>query len=483
MEATDRLIRTRRAPGSLPAQRAITIDGILLVLFVGGLAWVPYWFGSNRTMPWGINAILFAGLAALYELALIIRGMPHPVAVRSIRLSAVLFAVATAWAFVQNATWTPAEWHHPIWQLASDVLGRPIAGSISVDRDLTAIALLRLMTAASVFWLALQLGRDAGRARFLLWSVVGIGAAYAAIGFFAFGFMPDHVVFPEIAPEGGSSHFVSSTFVNKNSYATFAGIGFIAVAALIQRLYRREVHGDLLQQKIAALLNATTEKGILPLAMAFLIMVCLLLTGSRGGIISTAFGLIALVVLNIRRFGRNEAVLGALVIAVAGVVILAFGDVFFQSIGSRGLFDETRLARDAITVQSILSAPLLGYGYGTFEAVFPMFRDNSMSVWLFQERAHDTYLEVLQGLGLLFGTMLIASVLLLVYSCVKGARIGERDTTIPLVAVSVSVLVGVHALVDFSLQIQAVTLTYMAVLGIGVAQSVTTEVVRRRNVS
>jgi hypothetical protein len=31
--------------------------------------------------------------------------------------------------------------------------------------------------------------------------------------------------------------------------------------------------------------------------------------------------------------------------------------------------------------------------------------------------------------------------------------------------------VGVHALVDFSLQIQAVALTFMAVLGAGVAQS------------
>ena len=39
------------------------------------------------------------------------------------------------------------------------------------------------------------------------------------------------------------------------------------------------------------------------------------------------------------------------------------------------------------------------------------------------------------------------------------------------IAASVSVLVGAHALIDFSLQIQAVALTYMAVLGAGVAQA------------
>ena len=67
--------------------------------------------------------------------------------------------------------------------------------------------------------------------------------------------------------------------------------------------------------------------------------------------------------------------------------------------------------------------------------------------------------------------MLIACVAVLVWECVKGARTRKRDATIPAIAASVSVLVGVHALVDFSLQIQAVTLTYMAVLGAGVAQA------------
>ena len=39
--------------------------------------------------------------------------------------------------------------------------------------------------------------------------------------------------------------------------------------------------------------------------------------------------------------------------------------------------------------------------------------------------AHNTYLEVLQGLGLVFGSMLVASVGVLVLRCVKGARRGK----------------------------------------------------------
>lgn len=41
----------------------------------------------------------------------------------------------------------------------------------------------------------------------------------------------------------------------------------------------------------------------------------------------------------------------------------------------------------------------------------------------------------------------------------------------PAIATGVAFLVGIHAMVDFSLQLQAVTLTFMAILGAGVAQS------------
>ena len=62
-------------------------------------------------------------------------------AIHRVRLAAILFGIAATWALLQNVTWMPSGWQHPIWQLASDLLGRPIAGSISVDRSLTTVAL------------------------------------------------------------------------------------------------------------------------------------------------------------------------------------------------------------------------------------------------------------------------------------------------------------------------------------------------------
>jgi hypothetical protein len=450
----------------------ITTEDVFFVFFVGGLAWVPFWLGSDRLIAWGINAVLFPGLAAFYELSLIVRGAAHPVSIRSIRVSVVLFVTATIWALVQNATWTPDGWHHPIWQLAAETVGRQIPGSISVDRDLTALALIRLITAASVFWLALQLGRDAWRARLLLWCVVGFGAVYAMVGFFALKLMPHGVLFKDMVD---NSHYLSSTFASQNSYATFAGMGLITVVALIQRLYRRELHrsGDLLRLKFAALIETTGTQAALPLTMAFVILVSLLLSGSRGGIISTAIGIFALIVVNVsraRRIGQNEALLGVFVIVLVSATFISFGDIVVGRIAERGIFEEGRFQSYLLAIRSIASAPLLGYGYGTYQAVFPMFHDNSMSLWIYWSRAENTYLEVFQGLGLFFGAMLIGSVIALVFAGLRGAKTGQRAITIPAVTVGVSVLVGVHALFDFSLQVQAITLIYMAILGVGVSQ-------------
>jgi O-antigen ligase len=329
------------------------------------------------------------------------------------------------------------------------------------------------MTAASVFWLALQLSRDAWRARLLLWALVAISAIYAAIGMYALWFMPNGRVFAQLA----QSKLLTSTFVNQNHYGTFAGIGFICAAGLILRIYRRQLGqtGHLLRLKIAALIDVTGSKVALPLTLAFIILISLLLSGTRGGILSTGVGFLTLLVLNApserRGLQPSEALLLIVAAALVGTVFVGFSDVFVGRVGENGLYETGRARVFLATISSILAAPLLGFGYGTFSATFPMFHDQSVSIWNFWDKAHNTYLETFQGLGLLFGGMLVASVLVLVWDCLKGARIRRRNAAIPAVAASASFLVGAHALVDFSLQIQAVTLTYMAILGAGVAQA------------
>src|SRR6266478_5628234 len=200
--------------------RSAMVDQALLWAFLAGLAWCPFWFGSNELLAWGVNAVLFPGLVVIYELSLLIRGERHPVAIKQIKVPAALFAAVVLWILIQNATWTPAWLHHPIWQMAADALDKPIDGSISVNRDLTSLALLRLVTAASVFWIAMQLCRNAFRTNFLLWSIAALGCAYAAYGLCAFALTPGRVLWFE---NPYLQHvFVTSTFINPNSFVAYA---------------------------------------------------------------------------------------------------------------------------------------------------------------------------------------------------------------------------------------------------------------------
>src|SRR5450759_1860635 len=147
MEHMDAVTPAVSRANSLPAEGAL-VERALLWAFIAGLAWCPFWYGSNVLLAWGINAVLFPSLVAIYELSLLIRGERHPVAMKQIKVPAALFAAVVLWIVIQNATWTPGWLHHPIWQMTADTLDKPIDGSISVNRDLTNLALLRLITAA-----------------------------------------------------------------------------------------------------------------------------------------------------------------------------------------------------------------------------------------------------------------------------------------------------------------------------------------------
>src|SRR6516165_4925934 len=84
----------------LPAKSAATTERALLWAFIAGLAWCPFWFGSNVLLAWGINAVLFPGLVIIYELSLLIRRKPHPVALGQIKLPAALFTAVVMWILI-----------------------------------------------------------------------------------------------------------------------------------------------------------------------------------------------------------------------------------------------------------------------------------------------------------------------------------------------------------------------------------------------
>lgn len=449
------------------------------VVFIGlvlAIAWVPLPFGSNLAHYWLLNAALFGGLLVLFELGVLASGGRRPVAMTRLWLPLALFVGIVAWIVVQLATWVPAGWDGSFWALARDVLEQlpdaaALDGRISADPDSGVLGLIRLLTCAAAFYLALQLCRDRRRADLFALSLVLIASGYAVYGIVQFLAFPTTLVWVEKTAYLSS---VTSTFVNRNSYATYAGIGIVMSFGLLAQLMQRSSFGADVPwtYRLGALVDAFVRRGM-PVFVAILaIGIALLWTGSRAGIVSSFAGAFVFVILAATLGKRRLIALvlsGVAILAIAGGLV-AYGELFVQRLNNEGGSD-TRWYVVRTTFQAALDVPWTGFGYGAFDRVFAVYRDAGYDFVLHWDKAHNTYVELLFELGIpAFVAFMVlgGSVLIQLIRNVYGR---EMPPMLSLSALAASTVVFVHAFVDFSLQIQAVAITYWAILGAGLAQS------------
>ena len=135
-----------------------------------------------------------------------------------------------------------------------------------------------------------------------------------------------------------------------------------------------------------------------------------------------------------------------------------------------------RIAAWEMTLQAIAERPLLGYGHGAYQELFFLAHGPEFGRTGIWDHAHNDYLQAAAELGLPAAGALWLALLLLWGLCLTGAV--ARRRLYPLVASTAGVLVGLHALTDFSLLMPAVAMTFAAILGIGCAQSRTTMAAR-----
>jgi O-antigen ligase len=454
-----------------PIGRVATIEQFIFGAAILGVASVPFWLGSNREIAWLINVVYFGALVLLLEVVYLIGPQTHPVALRRVALPAAIFALTALWIAFQASTWIPVWLENPIYQYGRDTFKINIPGSITINRELTYWALLRLLTQGSVFWLFLQLCRAPQRAHWMVQAVALIGMAYGIYGVVAFFEFPGTILW---LTKYAYLDSVTSTFVNRNSYATYAGIGLVAALSCTFSAYIRSANlvGRSALRRAVSFVAATAGPAGWWLVGSFILGLALVRTGSRGGILASVAGMIALVLLVTMR-GRNAIAATASLFGLlaAGVAIFVFGDFFAGRLLALGFNAADRLAAYKLTIVSILDAPWKGFGYGTFEYVFPMYRDNSLSPYGVWDKAHNTYLEIIQGLGIPFAALYFIVLLILVMRVGRAALTRRSSATAALVAVSTTVIVALHSFVDFSMQIQAVALTWTALLAAGVAQS------------
>lgn len=451
--------------------RLVTLLMSLLVF------WCPFALGGNRPLPWAINAMLAGVMALLCGLTLLSEPVSQHRSGRwhLILLPLLLWGLALSWAALQLLPL--GELTHPNWAIGASALGQDLTDAVTASLDATIASLMRMLTYVCVFVVAFTLARDPDRAGLLLRVFVIAASVYALYGLLRFASAADKIIwFDQLAPK-----VLSSVFINRNSAATYFGMASCVSFVLLLRRTRHVINEAEQEGSVArgasSLMSSVAGRLGLEFAGFVLLLTATVLTQSRAGVAATCFAIasgLLFQAIRSRRHGRGGAATALVImIGVAGllVVLQISGTRVVERLIGTDIVDEQRLAVFGDTIAAISDHALTGSGLGTFEDVFPLYRGEAAANDVIWDKAHNDYLEILLGLGIPGGLAIIAGVLILVIRFVSGSFQRRRNSHLPMAGALAGTLAGLHALVDFSLQIQAVALSLAMILGVSVAQS------------
>lgn len=440
----------------------------------------PLPFGANTSLAWNLWSLLTALLAMVWS----VQGLFKKNSILFLHRNAVndvmmIFFIIVGWILVQAGCDFFPSLNHPLWQLAS-AAGISSSGFISLTPTDTITALMRLLSYALIFWLSLCYSQDVHKARQIIYSLMIMGLVYAVYALIIHLGDFKMIVWQE------KKHYLNDltgTFINRNHFATFAGLTLLCTIALVHDgvsvSSRYNIGGNFGWQRFIENLIIRTW---LPLLAFAVVGTALILTHSRGGFFSSLSGLtVLLIALNANKRSRNLHILGLFLafMVLGGIVFYVSSEGLLARLNVQGLNDASREKVYQLTWTAILTNPWLGFGLGSFEEIFPLYKSldivGGTNYPLLWDYAHNTYLETLFELGIPAGLALFYCFFRLAGICVKGLFIRKRDWIYPATGLAATALIAAHACVDFSMQIPAIPYTYVLLMGAACGQSFSTK--------
>ena len=427
---------------------------ILAPLFFGSidLFWIVVWAillsisvlcGVAAPMDTGQSRVLFGffALCGIYTLVAIVQITPHVV----------------------------DQFNDPSWRQANDLLGLDALPRISSRAEMPPLAVGHFLLFATSFISGFFIGTSRRNSDSLIWFAQYSILLYAIYGLAALILTPNMVLWaPKLAYRGS----LTATFINHNTGATFIGAG--AILWFCSAFSSLQQSSGFSSIRLLLLNRANEHLAFSFLARSGAALTCffaLLLTGSRGGLICTCFGLLVAIILMVAnrqkpRF-RQMVVWGSVALAFIVALLSQKG-----RIGSQGLLDDARWSVYEFCIEAIRQRPLLGAGAGTFEDLFPSLRGDNFSSGGVWDYAHSTILEIAVEMGIPVAVMIVlaalASLFILARATVKSKGRSRRS----LAAITgIAVLSYLHSTIDFSLQIPGYLVLFGILLGCGLARA------------
>jgi O-antigen ligase len=198
------------------------------------------------------------------------------------------------------------------------------------------------------------------------------------------------------------------------------------------------------------------------------------LSGSRGGMVAFAAQLVVLAAFLIKREKNWNASLafgGFLVIALGLLMWLGGGELLdriatLHATTQAEISGGTRLTIDRDALRMFAQKPLLGWGLGVFQEVYPRFR--SFPTNFIVDKTHNDYLQLLVEMGT-FGFAAVLWFLVTLYRhALKNLKTWPPDAN---AALTLAALIGIsgiliHSFVDFNLQIPANAALFYVLCGV-----------------
>ena len=439
-----------------------------ILIFIVGFAPLP--LGANRPIAWSFLSLLAGSMLIFWGLATTLKKYDLALSSKRILPVAIPFLAVILWVFTQLLGITPESWHHQAWSNLNIFATSDTRGSISVNNFNTATALMRLLTYGAVFWIALNLSRAPHRAYKALFAFAIIGLVYATYGLIIeFSGSQSILWYTKWAYKND----LTSTFVNRNSYATYAGLGLVVTLGLLFHEYRMVMSDRLDARKsILFIFDSLNLRMVLLIIAAPVLTSAIILTHSRAGLFSVTIGVAVLCTAYAFTRGINTKKVLTLALLVA-----IFGGLFFTLSGKVVSDRMTHISGSAdgrltyykLIIDKIQEAPITGIGYGNFLDISWSIRNQKISI--FWDKVHNTYLETALELGLPATFILLMTLVIIFTVLCIGLRTRYRDGIYPAIGIAVIALIGVHALVDFSIQIPAVAIGFSMILGVAYSQA------------
>lgn len=240
------------------------------------------------------------------------------------------------------------------------------------------------------------------------------------------------------------------------------------------------------------------EKMLIYLFVAGLMGVALVMTASRGGIISLVAEIVFLITVTAiwrkqsekrhRRSSRLKRIAARAGMTAALLVSLFFGVLFFGGEFSINRFIDSVNTDDpttgrahfwSVTLNIIKAYPYLGTGLGAYGVSYPQFDSRNGLFRL--EQAHNDYLQVLSDGGIVGGVLGLSFVVLLFWKAIKRAK--SRDDFrrgVALGALSGCFGVLIHSFFDFTLHTTSNALLFLVLAALATLNGRVEDAPRKR---